>query len=113
MLHIIRICVLLFVVCLPALTSDRLNADHLGRLIGYTVVAATTVSGNFEGADYDKLVKLDNGMIFEFREYSYTYSYRPDAVVLAKAIDVPPTGRQALIYKLVVDDEIYDVTRVK
>jgi len=104
---------LLLLVCLPAITSDRLDADHLGRLMGYTVVAATNVSGSFEGADYDKLVKLDNGMVFEFQEYSYTYSYHPDAVVLAKALDVPATGKQALIYKLIVDDEIYDVRRVR
>lgn len=97
--------VLLF---LPLLSrSDTLNGDTLARLVGYTIVASSNVKGDFEGADYDKPVALDNGMIFEFTEYSYTYSYRPTAVVLAKAV------QSFTIYKLIVDDEIYDVRRVR
>ena len=112
-MYTLRIVVLLLVICIPAITSETLDVDSLGELIGYTILAASTVSGDFDGADYDKLVKLDNGMTFEFEEYSYSYSYRPAAVVLGKAIDIPGAGRRTVIYKLVVDDEIYDVRRIR
>jgi hypothetical protein len=42
-------------------------ADTLAQLIGYTIVASTHVTGDFQGAEYDKLVELDNNMIFRFR----------------------------------------------
>jgi len=50
-----------------------ISASELGGLVGYTVVASTNASGELEGADYDKVVKLDNGMIFEFQTYDYFY----------------------------------------
>jgi len=119
---IIRTLLALIVSCSAVQSSDTLDADALAGLVGYTIVAASTVAGEFEGADFDKLVKLDNGMVFEFQEYSYTYSYRPTAVVLArtysleemrqwklKAVPTRPMTR----YKLVVEDEIYDVVRVR
>ena len=54
-----------------------LDADDFSELVGFTIVATTNVTGGFEGADFDKQVALDNGMIFTFSTYSYTYSYRP------------------------------------
>ena len=36
------------------------------EIVGYLAVASTNVVGDFEGADFDKLVELDNGMIFRF-----------------------------------------------
>jgi hypothetical protein len=98
-----------------------LDADDLEEVIGYTVIGHTYVSGEFEGADYGKLVKLDNGMIFEFREYSYSYSYRPSVAIFAKKITPEEMRKLGLtnipdhpfiIYKLVIDDEMYDVSRI-
>jgi hypothetical protein len=102
-----------------------LDAGDLDELLGYTMIDYSNVSNDFEGADFDKTVKLDNGMIFEFTEYSYTYSYRPDVAVFArefttkdaaemrkkgfKNIPKPPL----MFYKLVVDDDIYDVLRIR
>lgn len=89
-------------------------------MVGYTIIAATHVAGDFEGADHDKTVKLDNGMVFEFLEYSYSYSYRPEAVVLARTFSPADLARAKVnrttpltIYRLIVDDEIYDVVRVR
>ena len=102
--------------------AHALDADDLAELVGYTGVAASNVKGEFEGADYDKLVRLDNGMIFEFNEYSYTYSYRPTAVVFAQRLTPEEMRRlgptkvptQAItLYKLVVGDEMYGVTRIR
>lgn len=85
-----------------------LDADDLTELVGYTIIASSSVVGNFEGADYDELVELDNGMIFRFREYNYSYSYRPTAIVFAYAY-----SDSIILYKLVIDDELYDVDRVR
>ena len=49
---------------------DSLDADALAGLVGFTIVAASKVKGDFEGADFEKLVGLDNGMIFQFNEFS-------------------------------------------
>lgn len=86
-------------------------ADDLEEIVGYLAVTASNVAGDFEGADFDKTVKLDNGMIFEFQEYKYSYSYRPRVIVFATSVTVA-TGKVA-VYKLLIDDELYDVTRVR
>ena len=96
-------------------------SDTLSELVGYTIIAASNVRGDFEGASTDKPVKLDNGMVFEFTEDEYAYSYRPSAVVFARVISIEelskllkkPATRPITPYKLVVEDEIYDVRRIK
>ncbi len=50
-------------------------------------------------------------MIFQFNEYNYSYSYRPDVAVLAKKVTFG--GKSLIIWKLIIEDEIYDVVRVK
>jgi hypothetical protein len=101
--------------------TPPIEATDLCDLIGYTVVACSNVEDEFEGADFDKPVRLDNGMVFQFTEYSYTYAYRPDAVVLATEFDDATKARlraqgvpewRAKLYKLVVEDEVYDVIRL-
>jgi hypothetical protein len=97
-------------------------ADDLADLLGYTIVAVSTVAGDFEGADFDKPVKLENGMVFEFSTYSYTYSYRPRAAVLARnftqeeltkmGVKQLPAGSVTL-YKLLIRDRSYSVRRIR
>jgi len=87
------------------------DAADLSQIVGYTAVTSTNVAGDFEGADVDKLVKLDNGMIFEFTEYNYSYSYRPDVVVFARVTTFQ--GRSVTLYKLMIEDELYDARRVR
>jgi hypothetical protein len=91
-----------------------ISAAEMSSLIGYTVLTSTNASGELEGADYDKLVKLDNGMIFEFKTYDYFYSYHPDVIVFAKTIALP-NDKNFTSYKLVIEDEdeVFDVIRVK
>jgi hypothetical protein len=91
-----------------------IDASTLGELVGYTVVASTNASGTLEGADFDKLVKLDNGMIFEFQSYDYFYEYHPDVIVFAKTM-TPPSGKSFTSYKLVIgdEDEAFDVIRIR
>jgi len=99
-----------------------LDADDLSDLLGYTIIACTNVDGDFEGAEYGKVVQLENGMVFEFHEYNYSYAYRPSVAVFAEHVTAAellsagiknPSPSGMTIYKLVIDDEIYDVARMK
>ncbi len=85
-----------------------LDAYDLKECIGYYIYASSQVAGSFNGADYDELVELDNGMIFRFKEYNYSYSYRPTVIILVYAY-----SESIFLYKLIIDDDIYDVDRVK
>lgn len=84
-----------------------LDADDLEDLVGYTIIASSYIPGTFEGAEYGKVVKLANGIVFEFREYKYSYSYRPTVIIFAIRY------KSIILYKLLIDDEIYDVNRLR
>ena len=75
------------------------NLEDLAR-DGYGVVDETYVNGEFEGCDHDKRIPLSNGLIFVCSEYSYSYSYNPDVLILehVRSGDV----------KVLIDDEEYD-----
>ena len=94
-------------------TAKAIDASQFNELLGYTIVACTNASGEVEGADFDKLIKLDNGMVFEFETYDYFYAYRPDVVVLAKTFEYQ--GKAVTLYKLVIEDEdeVFEVRRVR
>lgn len=93
------------------LSVYALDAGDFSEVVGYVVLETTNVKGTFNGAEHDKLVALDNGMIFEFAEYQYAYAYRPDVVVFAKKVTYQ--GRDLILYKLLIEDDFYDVRRVK
>jgi hypothetical protein len=93
--------------------ARAIDADEFDELEGYTVLACTHATGELEGADFDKPVKLDNGMIFEFQTYSYFYDYRPAVVVFAQTVQYQ--GKSLTLYKLVIADEneVFDVIRIR
>jgi len=97
--------------CVPR--AAAVDVSNFGELVGYTVVACTNATGELEGVDFDQLVKLDNGMIFEFHTYSYFYAYSPDVVIFSKTVQYQ--GKSVTLYKLLIDDEddVFDVTRVR
>jgi len=116
-----RLTLTVLLTALPVVCGS-LDTDELAGLVGYTIIAATHVTGEFEGADYDKPVHLDNDWIFEFRTYHYHYAYHPDAIVFAKLITadelrkmgIKPISESPLTtYKLIIDDDVYDVRRVR
>lgn len=49
----------------------------------------TRVSDTFEGCDYDKKIKLDNGLIFVCRSYGYSYAYRPEVMIISVSGGAP------------------------
>jgi hypothetical protein len=90
-----------------------IDASQFEELEGYTVLRVTHASGEVEGADFDKLIKLDNGMIFEFHTYSYFYAYRPYVAIFSK--EVVYQGKSVTLYKLLIgdEDEVFDVSRIR
>ena len=104
---------LLFYLLLVGLTvtTTSAKADRslraLSKLEGYTVLAVTQVDGEFTGCDWDRPIKLRNGMVLKCRTYSYSYSYAPDAAVFAKSFQ--HQGKSFAQIRLLVDGEVYDM----
>jgi hypothetical protein len=105
----------LFILCvvLYVPNAGAIDAGQFDELVGYTVAICTHAAGELEGADFDKLIKLDNGMVFEFHSYSYFYAYHPDVVVFQKTVEYQ--GKTVTLYKLVIgdEDEVFDVSRIR
>ena len=111
-----RKAVILLLLMLIGLSAPEMNAIDAGQfdaLMGYTVVACTHATGEVEGADFDKLIKLDNGMVFEFETYDYFYAYHPQVAVLSKTVQFQ--GKPLTVYKLIIgdEDEVFDVHRIR
>lgn len=86
-------------------------ADELEGLVGYTIAAAVTVTGwrdangkkgdSFEGCDHGRAIIFDDSKALTCATYSYTYSYRPKAIVFVRGSS----------FKMLVDDDLYDMRR--
>jgi hypothetical protein len=111
MKKILTLVAIVVTLCMPS--AKAIDAGTFDELVGFTVIARTHASGELEGVDFDKLVKLDNGMIIEFHSYSYFYAYRPDVVMFSKPVQFQ--GKSVTLYKVLIEDEdeVLDVTRVR
>lgn len=77
---------------------------------GWTIAAVTQVEGDFEGCDFDRSIRFDNGWRLTCGGFSYTYSYRPDAVIFVKTIQF--RGRSYWAIKALIDDQFYEMQPV-
>ncbi|MBZ2207192.1 hypothetical protein [Massilia soli] len=96
-------------------------ADKLSRLVGYAIVDAKTIKawyddgdgekgeGAFKGCKHGRVIVFADDKVLTCAQYGYQYAYRPTAVIIAKPITLQ--GRTHYDYKMVVDDEIYDMRR--
>jgi hypothetical protein len=85
--------------------------DVLEQLEGWTVLKVTTVNGNFEGCDFDRLLELSDGTILRCNSYGYQYAYMPQAALFGQSVTL--NGQAATMLRLVVEDEVYDVRYVR
>jgi hypothetical protein len=79
------------------------------RLIGFKVVDVKTIVGyqdedgssgeDFKGCQYNRIILFEDNKILTCIAYSYTYSYRPDAVLFTNGSS----------WKMLVDGEIFDM----
>jgi hypothetical protein len=76
----------LLIAVISAVTATLAQAASKSSLENdnWIVVAKTTVSGTFNGCDYDLPVPLDGGYTFLCQEYNYHYAYRPDFIVMER-----------------------------
>ena len=100
------------VLCFAALAvRASADCDH-DELVGYTVVAHTSVNGDFEGCDFDRVIRYLNGMKTTCAEYSYTYAYAPDATLyVGPVFRVGATNGfcGARSVKACIEDDLYDM----
>jgi hypothetical protein len=120
--RVLRACTAVLLLAVLATPAAALDSDDLEELLGYTMIAHTNVDGEFEGVDFGKVIALENGMVFEFNEFNYTYAYRPSVAIFAMKVTADEIQKFGLgdkikgpltLYKLVIDDEIYDASRVR
>ena len=74
------------------------------------MIACANADGEFQGNSGD-IVKLWNGMIFELNNSHYNYSYGPKVGVFARNVDYQ--GKSFVVYKLVVEDNVYRCSRIR
>jgi len=79
-------------------------------LVGWTIIGCSSADGDFEGESGD-IVKLYNVMLFELDEDEYQYAYLPTVVILAKAIKYKE--KDLVLCELIIEDEIYDASRIR
>lgn len=84
-------------------SGEKITAECEER--SCTFLIESQVAGEFHGSE--RPIILDNGMIFEATEYNYDYSYRPEVAVLSVSF----YGTR--IFKLIIEDEIYDARRLR
>jgi hypothetical protein len=82
-------------------------ADVLRQLEGWTILSVTSVDGEFEGCDFGRKIKLEDGSVLTCAEYNYTYSYDPDAVVFGKRVSI--NGHTFMSIRLIVEDEVFEM----
>jgi len=91
----------IFILCflfVPAIIIGNVFEDLSKQ--GYAVIDTTNVTGTFNGCEYDRVYKLDNGKLFYCGGYNYNYSYRPELYILKNVKNSN--------YKYIIDDEEYE-----
>lgn len=94
------------------LSTSCLAAD-LSRYIGYKIVAKKTIAGwveqtgtqrksdtSFEGCNWGRRIVFDDNTYLTCQTYSYSYSYRPDAILLTNGTK----------WIMIVDNNSYDMS---
>jgi hypothetical protein len=99
-----------FVMLFIATTAAADCSSELMKLEGYTIIAATQVDGQFEGCDFDKVIRFTDGKRLRCSSYSYTYAYMPDAIIFGKRSTFQ--GKSLLSIKVLIEDEVFDMAPI-
>jgi len=94
-------------------------ASKLETLIGYSIVSSKTIrgwydsdekeEGAFKGCRHGRVIVFTDGTGLTCAQYGYQYAYRPTAIILAKRIQIG--GRDLTDFKMIAEDEVYDMRR--
>ena len=74
--------------------------------MGFTVIAGETIE-EFEGCEHGKVIQFVTGGQVTCNDYGYQYAYYTTAVIMVATARYQ--GRSALLCKMVVEREVYDV----
>ncbi len=106
-------------ICLYSANAFSDPVDELEHLVGYVIIDSKTIKGwydddeseesTFKGCRYGRVIVFTDSKVLTCAEYGYQYAYRPTAVILAKEISYQ--GKSFYDYKMVVEDEVYDMRR--
>jgi len=113
MRHKILIFLLLLIsifIYLYSTSNSDIDTYELCDLVGYTIIDCTNAEAEVEG-EYGELIKLYNGMIFELQDSNYNYSYSPKVVIFATKFKIK--GENYILYKLAIEDYVYDAARIR
>ncbi len=82
------------------------------ELQGFTCIDCASISKKGENEDDEPYAKLDNGMTFRI-DSGDENSFNEGDDVAVFAMKFPYQGKEITGYKLVIEDEIIDVTRTR
>lgn len=83
------------------------DVSDFAGMEGWSIVAVTQVDGEFEGCDFDKIIRFMDGTALRCGTFSYTYSFMPRAVIFAKGVSVK--GKAFYAIKALIGDKIYNM----
>ncbi|MFP3333397.1 hypothetical protein SB761_22040 [Pseudomonas sp. SIMBA_064] len=69
-------------VSLPAFAGD--TASKFQGMVGWTIAAVTQVEDEFEGCDFDKVIKFMSGIALTCSAYGCSYAFMPFSVIFTK-----------------------------
>lgn len=86
--------------CFISFSATASDLEDLAK-VGYAVIDETTIEDyDFEGCDYDQVIKFNNGLKFQCSEYNYHYSYNPEVFILKHA--------RYSDYKVIIDNKEFE-----
>lgn len=92
--------------------------NELKDLVGYTIIASKTIdrwydgdkqNNSFNGCSHGRVIVFTDNTTLTCAEYGYQYAYRPTAIILVKEFSYK--GKSFYDYKMVVENEVYDMRR--
>src|SRR5208282_2419751 len=87
-------CLILVSLMIDGLACSTSIANDLGDYVGYTIAAKKTIAGyqdqdgkrdsSFVGCNFGRKIIFDDQTFLTCSSYSYTYAYRPEAILLVR-----------------------------
>ena len=109
---------------LTFLTSSIANADvsyQLEQLVGWTIVEVKTIEGHqepgqpkqsgFEGCNGDTRIFFMDGSVAQCMSLGLQLSLMPKAVIFGTKTTYK--GKEMILYKMLVEDNLYDINFFK
>jgi hypothetical protein len=84
-----------------------LDASDFAGLEGWSVAAVTRVNDRFEGCEFDRKVRFENGWVLTCSTYAYDYTDKPGAVIFVKTTEYH--NQPYWNVKVLIDDKFHEM----